>query len=519
MTNRSAFLLLFGLAFLTMTGRAQNQDKCAISDYRIAASNSLLLYCKISVKLSTPVKVTVYPLDPASQRGAPIQGSLAPTPTGEKHWFEVKLDSALAPELQYQIIDSTGNATPSFDLYSFDTKASGTLKVIDSPVCKDSHLVILQSNVALDPATLSRANVAVTDGRSSTASMSEARDDHPNTALVGQATTCIPFVSKAGQTKDLTLTSVSNVFAQSIRAKGSYGAPSPPAQEKDATYYAKFDGQAGTGQKPGYTLEAMAAPKLANLGESIYFVLSGNADLGFGSSDTSKITDMIKAGAGVTHYFSTSRIEFEPFVQYETDRHGAHRNLLFDSEAQYFGTNWRRSISQRNYDEYVKRVKAGGADAPKDPKEVNKYHWGLMFETHLGTEIGGALSSDTVRSSDKKTSVVLPTYDIARLKPSVNATVEYKQVSLTATATPRFLFVRENVTREVTVPNPTSPTSTIQSIYLAQRDGWRTLGNVTVLWTLDPPGHFSWSVTYKVGSEPPNFNHVNQVETGIVLIY
>ncbi len=80
-------------------------------------------------------------------------------------------------------------------------------------------------------------------------------------------------------------------------------------------------------------------------------------------------------------------------------------------------------------------------------------------------------------------------------------------------------FTHENVTREVTIPNPASAISTIQSVYLSRTTGLRTLGNLTFLWALDAPGHFGWSITYKVGSEPPNFNHVNQVETGLVVIY
>jgi hypothetical protein len=508
-------LIFLGVIFLCRVTQAA--DKCMVSDFRVVAQNEVHLYCKVRVQLATNRDVTIYQLDADSQRITTIKGELAPT--SQSHWYKVKLDSALATGSQYQIKDMSNPEARAFDLYTFSTKPSGKLQVVDSPSCEAGHLLILQSNVALNPNSLSSASLAVTYDGTQPTTLNPSNNAVQDDLLIGQATGCAFFGAKAGQTVVLTLSGSMDILSGSIRAKGSYAAPSPPLTQSAATYYAKFDGQAGVGQKPGYILEATAAPKLANLGGQYYFLFNGNADLGFGSSDTAKISDMIKLGFGVTRYYSRSRIEFEPLLQYETDRHGSHRNLLFDGEAQYFGKNWRRSIAQRNYDEYARRVLAGGNDAPKDPKEVNVYHSGLLFETHLGTELGGALSSDTVKSSDKKTSVMLPSYDIARIKPSVNATAEYRQVSLTATVTPRYLFTHENVTREVTIPNPASATSTIQSIYLSRTTGLRTLGNLTFLWALDAPGHLSWSVTYKVGSEPPNFNHVNQVETGLVLIY
>jgi hypothetical protein len=508
-------LMLFGMLAFARSGFAE--DKCQVSDFRIVSTDEIHLYCKVRLQPALRNRdVTAYQLDSEGQRTISVVGHF--TSTTQSHWYKVKFDSALQTGVQYQVKDTTNPASPNFDTYTFSTKPSGKLQVIDSDSCPGQHEIILQSNIALNTASLSGRTLNVTDQTSQPISLQQRSNGIADDSLIGQATACVNFKSKAGQTVDVTLPGASDIFGGAIQATGNYAAPSPPTQSA-ATYYAKFDGQAGAGQKPGYTLEATTNPALANLGGQYYFVVNGNADLGFGSSDTSKITDMIKAGSGLTRYYARSKIEFEPLLQYETDRHGSHRNLLFDGEAQYFGRNWRRSIAQRNFDEYSRRVLAGGDNAPKDPKEVNVYQTGLLFETHLGTELGGALSSDTVKSSDKKTSVALPTYSIARIKPSVNLTAEYKQVSLTATVTPRYLFTHENVTRETTIPDPTSAGSTIQSLYLTTKTGLRTMGNLTFLWAIDPPGHFNWSVAYKVGSEPPNLNHVNEIETGLVLIF
>jgi hypothetical protein len=156
---------------------------------------------------------------------------------------------------------------------------------------------------------------------------------------------------------------------------------------------------------------------------------------------------------------------------------------------------------------------------PKKAEEVNVYHWGYLFAMIAGTEAGGALSADTANSSDKKTSVTVPTYDIARFKPTLSFTGEYRRVSLSFQAVPRYLFSHESVTRETTVVDPADATKTIQQIYLRSLDGWRIFGTTTFLWKLDPAGHYAWTITDKIGSQPPNFDHVNQVETGLVVIF
>ncbi len=505
--------LLFALLLVGANARAST---CKVLDYRIASAETIDIRCELPPDLIAPPSVKVYTLDTAGQRQASIDGTVSST--SGRDWFEVTLTKELSADTQYQLVDSSGAASPLFAPYNFDTKAGGKITFVQRSDCAHGNLLRLQSNIALNSSSLGAATYNVVDGRTGTVPLGQPRGSNGDHLLIGRAENCLSITSDAGQVKDIKLAGVANIFNKPMTASGTFTAPKAPAGKSSATYYAKFDAQAGSGQKPGYTLESTVAPKLANLGHNIYFTLNGDADLGFVSADTSKVTDMIKVGGGITHYFYKAATEFEPGFQYETDRHGQHRNFLFDGNAQFFPKGWRRTIAEKNYEDYAKLV-LSGKGAQIKPSEVNNHHWGWQAEAFLGTEIGATLTNDSVKSSDKKTSVVLPAYDIARIRPKADGTLQYRRVSVTATATPRYLIPNENITREYPIPASGNSSLTIQQIYVRPIDGWRVLGSTIFLWNLDPGGHFSWSVTYKVGSEPPNFNHVNQVETGLVIIY
>jgi hypothetical protein len=446
-------------------------------------------------------------------------------------WLDLTFNSDMTGGKLYLVEDL--DPTPAFDPYTASTKAVATISIVKPPEptnCKSlnnpslDQLLKVQSQIAFDPNTLKGARVTIQDG----ATYPVALRQRATTGLtsVGLADVCVQsYATGAGEIQQFTVDGAKNIFGDSIKATGIDTSAKAPSDKTSATYYIKLDAQAGQGQKPGYLVQAALSPKLLNMGEGWYLTPSADIDMGFSNSDTSKnTTDMLKFGIGTTHYFPTLYIEFHPSLQFETDRHWNHRNLLFDGEAQVFGRHWRQSVAQRNYDEYIRRLQPNRRDVstkpiPKKAEEVNVYHWGYLFELLAGTEVGGALSSETVNSSDKKTSVVVPTYDIARVKPTVSFTGEYRRVSINLRAVPRYLFPHESVTRETTVPDPTNANKMIQQIYLRSLNGWRAFGTTTFLWKLDPAGHYAWTITHKIGSLPPNFDHVNQVETGLVIIF
>ena len=85
------------------------------------------------------------------------------------------------------------------------------------------------------------------------------------------------------------------------------------------------------------------------------------------------------------------------------------------------------------------------------------------------------------------------------------------------TVWPRYLFATENVTRQSQVPDPKNPSNQIFQIRLFKTQGLRAYGEAGIAWQFDMAGHYALSVTYKLGSVPPNFDHVNTVQTGITV--
>ena len=382
---------------------------------------------------------------------------------------------------------------------------------------------MVQSQIAYST-TAQKGTLTVQDGKKYPIELTQS--DTTGLGSVGEARACLKDLgTDAGQVRNFTIDGLTDIFGEAVQAEGAARGNAAPADKTSASYYIQLDAQAGEGQKPGYTVQATVAPTLRNVGDGWYFTPTADIDLGFSKADDpTTTTNMIKVGAGLSGYFAGPRVKLDPVLQYETDRHGNHRNLLFDGEAQYFGRRWRRSIAQQDFDEYIRRLNPKRDDVnnkpvPKSPDEVHVARAGYLFELLGGVETGGALSSDTVQSSDGATSVVVPTYRVARFKPTVSLTCEYRRISLSLQAVPRYLFTQEWVTREKEAPDPADATKSILSISARTIDRWRVFGTATLLWKLDPAEHFAWSVTEKIGSEPPNFDHVNQMQTGLVIVY
>jgi hypothetical protein len=523
----SRVLLAFSALLPSVPGFSQ---VCTVVDYRVQTARQISLECDEGNPriTATNIRLTVVTAS-GTLTGAPIPGTLAQNPTANS-WVDLSLASDILSGKQYLVEDTA--AAPEFVAYTISTKATATISIVKDrkTLCSDAatadldHLLKIQSKIAFDPSTLTNAQLTIQDGAAYPVSATQRATVGPTS--IGLADVCVKnYATGAGEVQNYTVNGLKNIFGDAIKATGTDTTDKAPSDKTTASYYINLDAQAGQGQKPGYLVQATINPKLFNLGDGWYLTPNVNIDMGFSNSDTAKnTTDMLKFGLGTTRFFPSSFLEFEPSLQYETDRHGAHRNLLFDGEAQIFGKGWRHSIAQRNFDEYILRLNLARADlatrpVPKKPEEVNVYHWGYLFGLIAGTELGGALSADTANSSDKKTSLTLPTYDIARFKPTLSFTGEYRRVSLSLQAVPRYLFPHEEVTRETTVPDPADATKTIQQIYLRSLNGWRIFGTTTFLWKLDPAGHYAWTITHKMGSQPPNFDHVNQVESGLVVIF
>jgi len=473
--------------------------------------------------------VKVYTIDDQQQRTTSFSGTFSMWNAHvDPHWLKVVPAQPFQPGKSYQVEGTKPDETAAFAPYTVDTKATATVALIDpkwdpNPCTHGLAHVSVNSKIALQADPLPHVQILAQDAHGSGSpafALESVVLKIPDPSNIGSARACTSIPLEIRRTKHFTISSVKNIFGQALEAKGKYGETKAPSDQASSSFYAKFDGQAGEGQKPGYTVQGSLTPEITSVGAGFYLTPNADVDLGYGSLDTSKVSDMIKAGAGLTRYFSWTPgngLKFEPSFQYETDRRGNHRNALFNGQAQLFLKQWHRSIADQTYLKYAKAI--GTKDAYKSVDEVPTVAQGWQLDVFLGTEDGGAIGSNAVKSSDKSSSVVLPGYSIARILPRVSWTGEYKSASLNLDATARVLFPEENVTRERKIVNAKTSSGYSQQIYLIQTSGLRPTGKATFQYNLDPPGHFCLSISYQGGSTPPNFNHVSQVETGLVLKY
>ena len=137
-------------------------------------------------------------------------------------------------------------------------------------------------------------------------------------------------------------------------------------------------------------------------------------------------------------------------------------------------------------------------------------NWGAGIQLFAGSELGGALTAQTVKASKSTNTVSVPTYPVARIRPKIAAYAEYKRINLTFTVTPRYLFTREYTTRE---------SSDGKTVRLVPVSGFHAYGEASVNLRLDESGHFALTTTYKLGAQPPTFQRTNTVQTGLLLKY
>jgi hypothetical protein len=58
-----------------------------------------------------------------------------------------------------------------------------------------------------------------------------------------------------------------------------------------------------------------------------------------------------------------------------------------------------------------------------------------------------------------------------------------------------------------------------KSIRLDAVSGFRPYGEASIKFTLDQSGHIALNSIYKLGSQPPTFQYVNSVQSGLLFIY
>jgi hypothetical protein len=317
----------------------------------------------------------------------------------------------------------------------------------------------------------------------------------------------------------LELQGVTDAFGQVPQVKPPKPAPPPAApKNKDAAaWYFNFMHQAGVGITPSWIADIKMAPVFSMLPGGFFVTPSLNVDVGQGQVGQTKTNDLINPKLGVTRLVRTRNrtlqaMRFAPSFSYETDRAGDKRNSLFDGDWRFYISGLYNTKAERTQEAYWRARLLNPKALPQD---VPKAKFGYDIQIYLGTEIGGPLTNNTSKSSDKSTSVLVPTYAVRRLRPHLASTFEFWNLTLSISVFPRYLFGTEYVTREATTLKATGKTN--QTIYLSTVSGWRPYGECTLSYAFDPSGHYSVNTAYKVGSQPPNFDRVNLVQSGILI--
>ena len=242
-----------------------------------------------------------------------------------------------------------------------------------------------------------------------------------------------------------------------------------------------------------------------------------NVDVGQGQVGQTKTNDIINPKLGVTRLVWTEvglleAMQFIPAISYETNRKADKRNILFDGDWRVYLQGLENTRAQRSLDAFLR---ARLLNPKLLPQDVPKASFGYSIQLFLGTELGTSLTNNIVKSSDKSSQVTIPKYGIRRLRPHFSTAFEFWNLTVSLSSYPRYLFSAENVTREVDMLQASGKTS--KGILLQTVSGWRPYNEFTVSYAFDPAGHYAINVIYKLGSQPPNFNSTNSVQSGILI--
>jgi hypothetical protein len=528
--NRIHCLIIASLLFVCSMGAQQFPCKQPV-DYKIRDKNTLLVLCDAAVPTQIDATGSLFLLvNESIVHGSEINGTAKSVV--DTDWLVFTFQSALEGgkdyELQFagKITIQVGREQRSqaFKDARFRITTKPTVQVWEPP---GVHHFVVDSHVALDLTTLGAGKISQknSSGKFEDTHATFLPQAEQNTDSIGQVN--IPASPRLTGPPFL-LEGLKDVFGQALVADPTKHAPpiSVPKSKTDANYYINFLQQAGWGITPTWVADVKIAPVLGRPVGGWFLAPSFLADVGSGSVGDTKATDLIKPSIGATRLFSfddsfIQGIGVIPSFSYETDRENDKRNALFDGDLRFYLRGFSKTKAESSLQKLLAaRKKEVGKDA-KDMTQADdpsvKANFGYSVQLFLGAEAGGALMAVTAQSSDKSSKVVVPTYTIARLRPRATTTLEYKAVTLNLSAVPRYLFTTEDVTRQILVPKAAG--SAKEKIYLDTVSGWRPYGEVSAKVALDPVGHFALNATYKVGSQPANFNKTNLFQTGLLMVY
>jgi hypothetical protein len=506
-----------------MTGTVE--FPCKLTSYRIMAKDKLAVLCD-GVRLERlEADFALYKLVDESVN---YPAAAHPKPGGaaarlERFWLVFVFDREMAPDQKYEVrfsgtfgIKRPGESTQTAEHFSATRFRFSTSPELALATARGRNVLFVESNVALQQSDSGKLIDHSNQDKIYTLSAGSPEPDDYDAA--GRIL-LMPAPAPASLGKELELQGVTDIFGRPVKLKPYKPAPPPAApKSKDAAaWYFNFLHQAGVGIKPTWIANFKAAPVLGALPGNLFFAPCLNVDVGNGQVGQTKTTDLINPKLGLSGLFRTNAaplnaVKFTPSLSYETNREGTKRNLLFDGDMRLYFQGLSNTKAARTLDAFWRERRKNPKVLPQD---VSKAVFGYDIQFYAGAEIGNSLTGNSVKSSDKSSQVVVPAYAIRRLRPHSSATFEFWNVTVSLAVFPRYLFDPENVTRESDTVQPNG--SVTKTIRLSTVAHWRPYGECSISYAFDPAGHYALNGTYKLGSQPPNFDRTNVVQSGFVV--
>ena len=304
---------------------------------------------------------------------------------------------------------------------------------------------------------------------------------------------------------------VKNIFNKNpaFDAKSRLVRQNACATKQACNIYLNFNYAAGAGAVPGWVLDGkITYPQMPWHRFFIAPLLAAN--VGNNSVKGQTYTNTIDFGATAQRVY-LPRPALEAMVltvgpTYETDKQFDRNNLLATEDMQFYFPKLYDTQEQ-------KTLRIFGEQIAKMPSlqlsDIAVPKTGYDLDFHFGMEAGGALTDTTVKASKGNATETLPQYPIFRIVPQVHLLLQLGRFSFDELFTGRYLAATEDTVVETAT----------HSLYLKQIQGWKALSTFTGGFAMDPQGYFNFTVTYKDGFAPPNYQRVNAVQAGITFKY
>jgi hypothetical protein len=518
-----AILIIASSPLAAQTKQSAVEFPCKLTDYRIPRPDTILVRCDGVNITNLVADASLYKLLDESVVYPAVetrQGAGQGPDPNYPFWLRFSFKQSLQPGEDYELrfsgsyqIKRPGNDVPTKEVFPptrfrFTTRLDlAAAKVVGRPKQKlSSHYAVRLAGGAKLIDQTNRTEYALSPGSG----------DLNDPDAVGQIL-LDPEPPSLGQ--KLEVQGVTDVFGRTPVVKPAKAAPpaAAPKSKDAANWYLNFLHQSGEGAKPTWIVNVKVAPVLRGLPGGFYLTPSLNVDTGNGQVGQTKTNDIINPKFGFTRLVRVragilEAMKFVPALSYETNRKRDKRNLLFDGDWRFYLKGLENTKAERSQDAFLR---ARLLDPKILPQDVPKARFGYSIQLLLGTEIGNSLTNNLVKSSDKSSQVTVPKYAIRRLRPHMSGTLELGNFTASLSVYPRYLFSAENVTREISTPQADGKVK--KTILLSTVSDWRPYGELSLTYAFDPAGHYAVTSVYKFGSQPPNFDHTNLVQSGILI--